>query len=81
MGVAVDELARIQVNINRAADVNPINLLAMACSRRRSTQWPKADLLRQLELFKSLLEAVPYSGSRHRDRDSRRRRSSPTARK
>ena len=62
MGAAVDELAQcIQVNVNRAADVNPINLLALALLSTPKHAMAETDLLVQLELFKSLLVAVPYS--------------------
>ncbi len=58
----VDELAlRIQVNINRAADVNPINLLALALLSTPKHAMAESDLLAQLELSKALLAAVPYS--------------------
>ncbi|MBB5209595.1 glycerol-3-phosphate O-acyltransferase [Chiayiivirga flava] len=61
-GDAVDDLAqRIQVNINRAADVNPINLLAVALLSTPKYAMAESDLLAQLELSKALLEAVPYS--------------------
>ena len=62
MGDAVDELAqRIQVNINRAADVNPINLLALALLSTPKYAMAESDLLAQLQLSKALLEQVPYS--------------------
>ena len=47
----VDALAqRIQVNINRAADVNPINLLALALLSTPKHAMGEADLLAQLAL-------------------------------
>ena len=47
----VDELAqRIQVNINRAADVNPINLLALALLSTPKHAMAESDLLAQLGL-------------------------------
>lgn len=59
---AVDEIAqRIQVNINRAADVNPINLLAVALLSTPKHAMSEADLLAQLALQKKLLAALPYS--------------------
>jgi glycerol-3-phosphate O-acyltransferase len=62
MGRAVDELAhRIQVHINCAADVNPINLLALALLSTPNYAMAESDLLVQLELSKALLAAVPYS--------------------
>lgn len=58
----VDDLAdRIQVNINRAADVNPINLLALALLATPKHAMAESDLLAQLELMKSLLTELPYS--------------------
>ena len=62
LGEAVDVLAgRVQANINRAADVNPINLLALALLAMPKHAMAEADLLAQIELFKDLLAAVPYS--------------------
>lgn len=62
LGGVVDRLAQqIQVNINRAADVNPINLLALALLATPKHAMAEADLLAQLELSKALLEALPYS--------------------
>jgi glycerol-3-phosphate O-acyltransferase len=58
----VDELAhRIQVNINRAADANPINLLAVALLATPKHAMGEGDLLAQLALSKKLLAALPYS--------------------
>ncbi|KFN43827.1 glycerol-3-phosphate 1-O-acyltransferase PlsB [Arenimonas oryziterrae] len=58
----VDELAhQIQVNINRAADVNPINLLALALLSTPKHAMAESDLLAQLALSKKLLAALPYS--------------------
>ncbi|HEY2623250.1 MAG TPA: glycerol-3-phosphate 1-O-acyltransferase PlsB [Dyella sp.] len=62
LGRVVDDLAdRIQININRAADVNPINLLALAILATPKHAMAENDLLAQLELMKSLLEELPYS--------------------
>lgn len=62
IGDAVDDLAqRIQVNINRAADVNPINLLAISLLSTPKHAMGEADLLAQLSLSKKLLAALPYS--------------------
>ena len=59
---AVDEIAqRIQVNINRAADVNPINLLAISLLSTPKHAMAESDLLAQLDLSKRLLAALPYS--------------------
>lgn len=62
LGPAVDDLAhRILVNINRAADVNPVNLLALALLSTPKHAMAESDLLAQLALSKRLLTAVPYS--------------------
>lgn len=59
---AVDTLAqRIQVNVNRAADVNPINLLALALLSTPKHAMNEADLLEQIALSKKLLAQLPYS--------------------
>ncbi|MDH5822043.1 glycerol-3-phosphate 1-O-acyltransferase PlsB [Luteimonas sp. RD2P54] len=52
---------RIQQNINRAADVNPINLLALALLSTPKHAMGEADLLAQISLSKTLLAEVPYS--------------------
>ncbi|HXD36150.1 MAG TPA: glycerol-3-phosphate 1-O-acyltransferase PlsB [Rhodanobacter sp.] len=58
----VDQVAeRIQININRAADVNPINLLALVLLATPKHAMAESDLLTQLELSKALLEELPYS--------------------
>jgi glycerol-3-phosphate O-acyltransferase len=58
----VDTLAeRISVNINRAADVNPINLLALALLSTPKHAMGEADLLAQIALSQKLLAQVPYS--------------------
>jgi glycerol-3-phosphate O-acyltransferase len=58
----VDSLAdRIQINVNRAADVNPINLLALALLSTPKHSMGEADLLAQIALSKTLLAEVPYS--------------------
>ena len=51
---------RIQVNINRAADVNPVNLLALALLSTPKHAMGEADLLAQIALSKTLLADVPY---------------------
>jgi glycerol-3-phosphate O-acyltransferase len=57
-----DTLAeQIQININRAADVNPINLLALVLLATPKHAMAEADLLAQLDLAKALLEELPYS--------------------
>lgn len=58
----VDAIAhRIQVNINRAADVNPVNLLAMALLSTPKHAMSESDLLAQIALSRTLLSEVPYS--------------------
>ncbi|MDE3209369.1 MAG: glycerol-3-phosphate 1-O-acyltransferase PlsB [Pseudomonadota bacterium] len=58
----VNQLAeQIQININRAADVNPINLLALALLATPKHAMAEGDLLTQLELTKDLLQQLPYS--------------------
>lgn len=52
---------RIQVNVNRAADVNPINLLALALLSTPKHAMGEADLLAQIALSKTLLAELPYS--------------------
>ncbi|MET0327130.1 MAG: glycerol-3-phosphate 1-O-acyltransferase PlsB, partial [Luteimonas sp.] len=52
---------RIHVNINRAADVNPINLLALALLSTPKHAMGETDLLAQIALSKQLLVDVPYS--------------------
>ena len=62
LGEVVDELAqRVQVNINRAADVNPVNLLAVALLSTPKYAMAESDLLAQLALSKKMLAALPYS--------------------
>jgi glycerol-3-phosphate O-acyltransferase len=59
---AVDTLAdRIMVNINRAANVNPINLLAVVLLSAPKHSLGESDLGSALALCKRLLERVPYS--------------------
>jgi len=47
--------------INEAAAVTPINLVAMAMLATPRQALPEADLVRQLELYRSLLHDAPYS--------------------
>ena len=62
LGNTVDRLAeRIQINVNRAADVNPIDLLALTLLATPKHAMAENDLLAQLELTKSLLLELPYS--------------------
>jgi glycerol-3-phosphate O-acyltransferase len=59
---AVDTLAeRIHININRAADVNPINLLALALLSTPKHAMTETDLLAQIELNRALFTELPYS--------------------
>jgi glycerol-3-phosphate O-acyltransferase len=58
----IDALANaINVNVNRAADVNPINLLALAMLSTPRHAMGEADLLAQIALAKTLLAEVPYA--------------------
>ncbi len=62
LGRSVDALAdRIQVHVNRAADVNPINLLALALLSTPKHAMGEADLLAQIALSTKLLAEVPFS--------------------
>ena len=59
---AVDALSeRIQQNINRAAHVNPINLLAVALLATPKHAMAEADLVAQVELCKTMLTELAYS--------------------
>ncbi len=59
---AIDALSeRIQVNINRAADVNPINLLALALLSAPKHAMAESDLVAQIDLCRALLTELPYS--------------------
>jgi glycerol-3-phosphate O-acyltransferase len=51
----------IVVGINAAAAVTPINLVAMAMLATPRQSLPEAVLVSQIELYKDLLRAVPYS--------------------
>jgi glycerol-3-phosphate O-acyltransferase len=62
IGAAVDELAvRINTEINSAAAVTPINLVAMAILATQRQALPEADLVSQIELYQRLLRDAPYS--------------------
>ena len=52
---------RIQENINRAAHVNPINLLAVALLATPKHAMAEADLIAQIDLCKTLLSTLRYS--------------------
>ncbi len=59
---AVDDLAmRIMTNINSAACVGPMNLIALALLATPKQSMLETDLVRQLELYASLLRQAPYS--------------------
>ena len=58
----VDQLAdQIATNINRSADVNPVNLLALALLATPKHAMTEEDLGRQIELIQRLLTTVAYS--------------------
>ena len=62
LAATVETLAhQILVNVNRAADVNPINLLALALLSTPKHAMGEADLLAQITLSKTLLAELPYS--------------------
>jgi glycerol-3-phosphate O-acyltransferase len=62
IGVAVDDLAgRIMRNINAAAAVTPINLLAIILLAMPRQALPEGDLGRQIDLYRALLRGFPYS--------------------
>jgi len=52
---------QIAVNINRSADVNPVNLLALALLATPKNAMAEDDLVRQIGLLKDLLARLPYS--------------------
>ena len=52
---------QIMVNVNRAADVNPINLLALALLSTPKNAMGEADLIAQIGLSQRLLVELPYS--------------------
>jgi glycerol-3-phosphate O-acyltransferase len=59
---AVDDLAvAVMRNINSAAAVTPIGLLAMTLLATPRQSLSEADLLRQIDLYKALLLSFPYS--------------------
>ena len=59
---AVDDLAaRIMTNINSAACVAPMNLIALVLLSTPKQSMLETDLVRQLELYASLLRQAPYS--------------------
>ena len=52
---------RINTEINAAAAVTPINLVAMAMLATPRQALPEVDLVRQVELYQRLLRDAPYS--------------------
>ena len=62
IGHAIAELAvRINTEINAAAAVTPINLVATAILATQRQALPELDLVRQVELYQRLLRDAPYS--------------------
>ena len=62
VGRAVDDLAgKIMRNINAAAAVTPIGLLAVTLLATPRQALPEADLLRQIDLYSALLRGFAYS--------------------
>ena len=55
-----DLAARINIEINAAAAVTPINLVAMAILAAPRQALPEADLVRQIDLYRQLLRDAPY---------------------
>jgi glycerol-3-phosphate O-acyltransferase len=59
---AVDDLAaRIMTNINAAACVTPVNLLALALLATPKQAMIESDLARQMELYAAMFRQSPYS--------------------
>jgi glycerol-3-phosphate O-acyltransferase len=62
LGGAVDELAgRLMTHINSAACVAPMNLIALALLATPKQSMLEGDLVRQVELYASLLRQASYS--------------------
>ncbi len=62
IAAAIGELARrINIEINAAAAVTPINLVAMAILATPRQALPERELNSQLELYQRLLRDAPYS--------------------
>ncbi len=60
--VAIDDLAhQIMVNINGAAAVTPINLMAMTVLATPRQALLESDAVRQLDLYRAMLLGLPYS--------------------
>lgn len=61
VGALADELAaNVMRNINSAAAVTPINLLAVTLLATPRRAFPEADLLRQIDLYRQILRGFPY---------------------
>jgi glycerol-3-phosphate O-acyltransferase len=62
ISAAIDDLAvSVMRNINAAAAVTPINLLALTLLATPRQALPEADLLRQIDLYRALLHGFAYS--------------------
>ncbi|MGH8176418.1 MAG: glycerol-3-phosphate 1-O-acyltransferase PlsB [Steroidobacter sp.] len=62
LGGAIDDLAhRVMTNINSAACVAPMNLIALVLLATPKQSMLEGDLVRQLELYASLLRQASYS--------------------
>ncbi|HEX4869168.1 MAG TPA: glycerol-3-phosphate 1-O-acyltransferase PlsB, partial [Moraxellaceae bacterium] len=62
MNSTIEKLAnRINTNINAAASVNPVNLLSMVLLSTPKHAMDEDALIAQIELYRRLLKAVPYS--------------------
>jgi len=59
-GAVGDLAAQINIGINAAAAVTPINLVAMAMLATPRQALPEIDLARQVELYQQLLRDAPY---------------------
>ena len=58
----VDQLARrVTTEINRAASVNPINLIAMTILSAPRQAMDETQLVRQMEAYRDLLAMAPYT--------------------
>lgn len=63
LNAAVEDLSvQIHRHINQAADVNPVNLLALCLLATPKQAMAESDLLSALDLMKALLERLPFSG-------------------
>ena len=62
INAAVDDLAAtIMRNINSAASATPTNLLAMTLLATPRQALPEVDLIRQLQLYRKMLQGLAYS--------------------